>query len=306
MSVVGRGWIRSPKTEKVNGMRTIGKIGFLIAGFLMIATFTLAMESDMPESKDPPLFTRMPNFYIYGYEYFDFDTHTFVNSKDEEVNVEGQRYYIQYMIQEGAKPPSQLQIIRNYTNAIKKLGGTVEKEYIDEVEGYAYMKLQKDNAEIWVHLETSANTDVNPYRLNIVQKGEMVQDVMAKPEIAETFAKEIDEKGKMAIYGIHFDTNKTEIKPESESALKEIAKLLSQNPDLKLYIVGHTDNVGEFDYNIKLSQARAESVVMELTSKYGVAQDRVMPYGVGPLSPVVSNKTDEGRAKNRRVEIIEQ
>jgi outer membrane protein OmpA-like peptidoglycan-associated protein len=134
----------------------------------------------------------------------------------------------------------------------------------------------------------------------------MVQDVVANPEVAEAFAKEIGEKGKVAIYGIHFDTNKTEIKPDSETALKEVSKLLSQNPNLKLYIVGHTDNVGEFSYNMKLSQARAESVVKELTTKYGVALGRVMPYGVGPLSPVASNKTEEGRAKNRRVELIEQ
>jgi len=287
-------------------MKTISKIGILIAGLLMLAGFALAMESDVPESKDPPLFTRMPNFYISDYKYNDFDAHTFVNSKGEEVSVEGQRYYIQYRIQEGAKPPSQLQIIRNYTNAIKKLGGTVEKEYIDEVEGYAYMRLQKDNAEIWVHIETSVLTDINPYQLNIIQKGEMIQDVVANPEVSEVFAKEIDEKGKAVIYGIHFDTDKSEVKPESEAALKEVSKLLSQNSSLKLYIVGHTDNVGELDYNMKLSQARAESVIKELTSKYGVALDRVKPYGVGPLSPVASNKTEEGRAKNRRVELIEQ
>jgi outer membrane protein OmpA-like peptidoglycan-associated protein len=284
-------------------MKTINKIGILIAGFLMLASFTMAMESDVPESKDPPLFTRMPNFYISDYKYYDFDAHTFVNSKGEDVNVEGQRYYVQYRIQEGTKPPSQLQIIRNYTNAIKKLGGTVEKE---NVEGYAYMKLQKDNTEIWVHIETSVLTDINPYQLNIIQKGEMIQDVVASPEVSDIFAKEIGEKGKTAIYGIHFDTNKAEIKPESETALKEVSKLLSQNTGLKLYIVGHTDNVGEFDYNMKLSQARAESVVKELTSKYGVASDRVKPYGVGPLSPVASNKMEEGRAKNRRVELIEQ
>jgi len=284
-------------------MKTISKIGILIAGLLMLAGFALAMESDVPESKDPPLFTRMPNFYISDYKYYDFDAHTFVNSKGEDVNVEGQRYYVQYRIQEGTKPPSQLQIIRNYTNAIKKLGGTVEKE---NVEGYAYMKLQKDNAEIWVHIETSVLTDINPYQLNIIQKGEMIQDVVANPEVSEVFAKEIDEKGKAVIYGIHFDTDKSEVKPESEAALKEVSKLLSQNSSLKLYIVGHTDNVGELDYNMKLSQARAESVIKELTSKYGVALDRVKPYGVGPLSPVASNKTEEGRAKNRRVELIEQ
>jgi OOP family OmpA-OmpF porin len=287
-------------------MKILFKTGFLIVGFLMIANIALALEPDVEGSKDPPLFTRMPNFYISEYKYYDFDVYTFLNSKGEEVNVEGQRYQVIYRFQEGATPPSQLQIIRNYTNAIKKTGGTIEKESIDQIEGSVYMRLQKDNTEIWIHIGTSAITAVNPYTLNIVQKADMVQDVVANPEVAEAFAKEIGEKGKVAIYGIHFDTNKTEIKPDSETALKEVSKLLSQNPNLKLYIVGHTDNVGEFSYNMKLSQARAESVVKELTTKYGVASGRVMPYGVGPLSPVASNKTEEGRAKNRRVELIEQ
>ncbi len=188
-------------------MKTISKIGILIAGFLMLASFALAMESDVPESKDPPLFTRMPNYYISDYKYYDFDAHTFVNSKGEDVNVEGQRYYVQYRIQEGARPPSQLQIIRNYTNAIKAIGGTVEKESIDEVGGYAYMKLQKDNTEIWVHIETSSNTDVNPYQLNIVQKAEMVQDVVANPEVSDVFAKEITEVPSFKIRLVQFKLN---------------------------------------------------------------------------------------------------
>lgn len=285
-------------------MRILNKVGFVPAVIFFVTVYlTMAAEMDVPESKDPPIFTRMPNYYISYYEDHDFDAYTFVNSKGEDVNVEGHRYYIQYDLQEGAKRPSQLQIIRNYTNAIKGIGGTVEKEYLDEVEGYAYMRLQKGNAEIWVHIQTAPN---NPYRLNIVQKGEMVQEVVANPEVSEAFAKEIGEKGKVAIYGIHFDTNKAEVKPESEPALKEVTRLLLQNPELKLYVVGHTDNVGKFEYNMKLSQARAESVVKELTSKFGVASDRVVPYGVGPLSPVASNKTEEGRAKNRRVELIEQ
>jgi outer membrane protein OmpA-like peptidoglycan-associated protein len=123
---------------------------------------------------------------------------------------------------------------------------------------------------------------------------------------ADALAKDIARTGHVAIYGIYFDTGKADLKPESEPVLKEIAKLLQHNPELKLYVVGHTDNVGDLTYNMKLSQARANAVVEELVSKYGVDAKRLKAHGVGPLSPVVSNNTEEGRAKNRRVELVEQ
>ena len=98
---------------------------------------------------------------------------------------------------------------------------------------------------------------------------------------------------------------KADVKPESDPALKEIAKLLQQDNGLKLYVVGHTDNVGKFSYNIKLSQARADAVVKKLVTDYGMSADRLKPHGVGPLAPVSSNKTEEGQALNRRVELVE-
>ena len=89
-------------------------------------------------------------------------------------------------------------------------------------------------------------------------------------------------------------------------ALQEIGKLLQQDPKLKLYVVGHTDNVGELQMNMDLSHRRADAVLKALTTTYGVAADRLQAYGSGPLSPVASNKDDAGRAKNRRVELVER
>ncbi len=96
------------------------------------------------------------------------------------------------------------------------------------------------------------------------------------------------------------------IKPESEPSLKESAKLLQADPKLKLYVVGHTDNEGTFEYNIKLSKDRAEAVVKALVSTYKIAAARLQAFGAGPVSPAASNQTEEGRAKNRRVELAEQ
>jgi len=88
--------------------------------------------------------------------------------------------------------------------------------------------------------------------------------------------------------------------------LREIAKLLQQNPDLKVYVVGHTDNVGDANYNMDLSKRRAEAVVQTLVSQYGIQENRLKAMGVGLFAPISSNGTEEGRAKNRRVELVKE
>ena len=123
---------------------------------------------------------------------------------------------------------------------------------------------------------------------------------------AATMAKDISSTGHVALYGIYFDTDKADPKRESLPTLQEIAKLLKQDAAMKLYIVGHTDNVGAFDYNIGLSERRAAAVVSELTAKHGIAATRLKAAGVGMLSPVAPNDGEEGRARNRRVELVKQ
>jgi len=139
------------------------------------------------------------------------------------------------------------------------------------------------------------------YELTIIEKKAMVQEVVAD---AKSLAQDIRTTGHASVYGIHFDFNKATVKQESEPTLKEIAKLLKQDPKLNLYVVGHTDSVGKIAYNMKLSQTRAEAVVKALVTKHGVSPNRLKPYGVGPLAPVASNETEEGKALNRRVELV--
>ena len=116
----------------------------------------------------------------------------------------------------------------------------------------------------------------------------------------------IQTDGHVAVYGIDFDTGKADLKPGAAPVIAEIVKLLKGDPTLKLHVVGHTDTVGAFDGNIALSRRRAESVVKELTTKQGIAAARLRPDGVGPLVPLSTNDTDEGRAKNRRVDLVKQ
>jgi len=123
---------------------------------------------------------------------------------------------------------------------------------------------------------------------------------------AATMAKDIAAAGRVALYGLYFDTDKADLKQESAPSLAEIGKLLKGQPDLKVYIVGHTDNVGVFDYNMSLSQRRAKSVVDQLIQSYGISPDRLKPVGAGLIAPVAANDDEAGRSKNRRVEIVKE
>lgn len=113
-------------------------------------------------------------------------------------------------------------------------------------------------------------------------------------------------QGSISLYGILFDFDKADIKPESRPALDEIAKLLKADPQLGIIVVGHTDNKGSFDYNIDLSSRRATSVKNELVSAYGISADRLTSAGAGMMAPVASNDSEDGRARNRRVELVKR
>ncbi|HEX4925235.1 MAG TPA: OmpA family protein, partial [Bdellovibrionales bacterium] len=122
---------------------------------------------------------------------------------------------------------------------------------------------------------------------------------------AAALAAELEASGHASVYGIEFDFDSAVIKPESKPVLDEVAKLLGMKPQLRLFVVGHTDGQGKVDYNMKLSQERARSVVKALAADYKVSPARLVGYGVGPLAPKASNKSEDGKAQNRRVELVE-
>jgi len=123
---------------------------------------------------------------------------------------------------------------------------------------------------------------------------------------AEEMSAKISEKGHIALYGIYFDSGSDELKSNSDPALEEITRVLKADTSLKLYVVGHTDTKGTLEYNQDLSKRRATSVVRTLTNDHGVAGDRLTPAGAGLIAPVATNDTEEGRALNRRVELVKQ
>jgi len=274
-------------------------VGFVLLSFLFIG-IAPAQEQDAEGSKDHPLLSRMPNFYIHDYEEKEFDRYEFQATADQTTPVEGHYYHIAYYLREGSKVPSQLQIMRNYENAIKKIGGTV---LWDNGESQATLKLAQQGKEIWAFVLATYGGTTPSYYLTIVEKQAMTQEVTAN---ADTWLNDISTTGHAAVYGIYFDTDKSDIKPESEPTLEEITKLLRKDESLKLYLVGHTDSTGEFAHNMKLSEARANAVMNALVSKHGIPAPRLKAYGVGPLAPVASNRSEDGRAHNRRVELVEQ
>ena len=284
-------------------MKKFSKLLFcLVLGFTMMGSVAFGQQ-DTKGCTDPPLFTRVPGFYLSECQKKEFDVHNFVDPvTKKKVSVEGHWYYYSYYVKkEFSGQKSMLQVARNYTNAFEKIGGVF---FIESPNGRdnTWMKVSKEGKEIWASIEQD-NWGGNTYYLYIVEKEAMKQEVVAD---AKFMAEGISSTGHVAIYGIYFDFNKSDLKAESEPALNEIAKLLTGNPNLKVFIVGHTDNVGGVDYNMKLSQARADAVVKTLTTKYKVNPQNMKSYGVGQLAPVAPNKTEEGRAKNRRVELVEQ
>lgn len=121
---------------------------------------------------------------------------------------------------------------------------------------------------------------------------------------AAVLAKDIGDKGSVTLDNIYFDFGAATLTAQSDNAIAEAARLLQDNPDLNIYVVGHTDSVGAYEGNMTLSRQRAEAVVNALVSGHGVDRDRAVPAGVGPLAPVASNASEAGRAENRRVELV--
>ncbi|MBE0618155.1 MAG: OmpA family protein, partial [Proteobacteria bacterium] len=258
----------------------IKRISRLLAALLLLLPLGLAGAASDPNdaagSKDPPLFSRMTGFHIYNYQDIDFDRYEFPTANNASKAVEGRHFAVIYYANDGIKLPSGLQVVRNYENAVKAIGGKRVYGFEDGGTEYATLRVETKDAEVWAQVQAASNA---MYNVHVVEKQLMNQDVTAN---ADSLAGSLRDTGKAAVYGIYFDTDKAVIKSESEPALTEIAKLLQADPSLKLYVVGHTDNVGSFDHNLKLSHARAESVTQALVDKHAVAAARLKPFGVGP------------------------
>jgi len=277
----------------------------LFIAFCLFFSLTHAQNKDVEGSKDYDLLPRMPDYNIRKYWDYQFDSYLFQTSKTDNQTVEGRKFILRYEHKNSkdrnVKKPSYLQILRNYSVAIKKAGGTVLFEHRNAEVGFYHLKTSKGK-EVWVEVRTAPDLGKR-YTLTIIEKEIMNQDIVVD---ADLIKEKIDLEGKIAIYGIYFDTGKSIIKEESKPSLEQIGKFLNKHKNIHCWIVGHTDTDGAFDMNIKLSEARAKSVRDYLIKHYSVDTSRLLAKGVGPLSPVSSNSTEEGKKLNRRVELVKQ
>jgi OmpA-OmpF porin, OOP family len=277
------------------------KASIVIVSLFLLFTgkgLSVAADQDIKGSKDHPLLSRMPDFWISEYKESEYDSYKFIGADNKPLIIEGHKYSILYKLNSGASDPGALKIMRNYQDALKKIGGKVMVD--DAFNKLSTILVQKDGKETWIEVRCYSGI---MFRLSIVEREIMKQEIVAD---ANAMGEDINSTGHVSVYGIYFDSGKSEIKAESDKALEQIAILLKNNESLKLNIVGHTDNVGTIDANMKLSQERAVAVVSSLTTKYGISGARLKSYGVASLTPVASNDNEEGRAKNRRVELVKQ
>ncbi|HPW54376.1 MAG TPA: OmpA family protein [Thermoanaerobaculaceae bacterium] len=273
------------------------KVLRVMVGALLLAAGAAAEQKDATGCKDHPLFTRMPEYWIHNCRQTQFDSISFEVAQGKKTAVEGQFWQVSYYPQATLREkPSELQIIRNFENAVQKLGGKV----VFSRKSLSTLVLTQGDNEFWIEVTAEFT---GKHGLRIVQRGAMQQDIAAN---AAAFSNDIRATGHAAVYGITFDTDSASIKPESAQAIGEIAKLLKGDPALKIFVVGHTDATGSVDHNLKLSQDRAQAVLQALVRDHGIAAARLRSFGCGPFAPVASNDSEDGKAKNRRVELVKQ
>jgi outer membrane protein OmpA-like peptidoglycan-associated protein len=283
-------------------MRTLGLFALGLVFFSSVTALAATQETGAASLSVLPGYEQASND---ADEYKEFDAHDMWDGK-RWVSREGRYTKRFYTLKEGANRASPLQIGRNFANALKAAGATVlfqgateapdRNEYLGH-DYHVYAKATQAGKTVW--FLCMAGQDGVDYEIRAIEEQAMVQGITAS-DMAAALAKD----GFISL-DIHFDTAKATIKPESQSIVDQIAQLLKSDAKLKVSIEGHTDNAGTPAGNKKLSTDRAKAVVSAVAAK-GVAANRMTSVGWGQDKPVADNRTEEGRAKNRRVEVVKK
>jgi outer membrane protein OmpA-like peptidoglycan-associated protein len=267
----------------------------------MLAAVPAVAQDDEAGLKDHPLLARMAGYYINDGESLDFGAFDFTVAGDKTQHAEGKYLKLLYMLKDGAKNPGPIGIARNYRNALQAKGGSVLVQDVDNGGGTMAAKVSVNGRTTWVQVEV--NNSGESYTLHVIDEEAMAQQIEMS---ADAMAAELAKTGMVTLRSIQFDTGKATLKPESAVILDQVVALLKQDATLKLEVQGHTDNVGAPAANLKLSQDRALGVKDYVVTKGGVAAARLTTAGFGDTKPVAPNTTDEGRAQNRRVELVKK
>jgi outer membrane protein OmpA-like peptidoglycan-associated protein len=273
----------------------------IVLAAILLCTPALAQEeppTDAEGCKDSPLVGRMPGSIIIECSDKEFDEAEMAVTDVENKKFEGATTRRSYSHKKGQ---SALQIIRNYEGALKKIGFRTVHTAEGNQGTMRNITLRKEGkGAAAAYIEAAWEGDPSSSSVTIVKIQEMEQQIAAD---ASALLDELNKSGHVAVYGINFETGKAAITADSAKALDEVVKLFQQSAGLKLRVEGHTDNVGKSKENVELSKKRAASV-KEWLVQHGVEAVRLTTDGFGDKKPVADNKTDEGRAKNRRVELV--
>lgn len=279
-------------------MRTLTRLLTTLL-FLFCAAAALAGQKDPADfegTQDHPEIARFPNFHLDSSKHNDYNEFEFPVKGGIQTKG-GKFWFVDYILNDDARQPSAVELIRNYENAFKKLGGSLvyRGPYNEEA---TYRQPLPGGGERWMlmHIDNEGYR----YQLTIIDVAAMEQKLEFT---ADQMADAIRKNGFVAINGILFDTGKASIKAESQPLIDEMAAMMKKDASLKLTVVGHTDNVGDKKANLELSKKRAESVMKALVAG-GVDGKRLKSDGKGDSEPVGDNRSEDGRAKNRRVELV--
>ena len=322
------------------------RVPLFLFALLISTSLSAQRKTDVENSKDHPLVSRFQGSVIEFYKETKWGTYKLpVNDKGkiDWVNpqtLEGKVIRIQYTT---SIDNNSEYVLQNYKAAFKKAGFTIliaisneelgesdrphtwgDKYYVaggyynglnngkfgmgiglpawKNNHAFIAAKGKKDGKDIYAIIYTVVCDNFTLLTQDVIE----VEAVETGMVSAENISKGIQTDGHIAVYDILFETGKSDIKPESQMAIKNIADYMNANTDKKFFIVGHTDNVGDFAANMVLSENRAKAILNELVARYTVKSEQLQAYGVSSLVPVANNSTEEGKTKNRRVDIVEQ
>jgi len=298
-----------------NGLQVLS----ILLAMTLLCTSALAKappKRDLPGSQDHPALGRIPGSVIGQFEHRRFGRLKYPlaltrRGIGEVGSAEGELWRIDYYVSGDLGPDGAAAV---YRRNLEQLGFRVLRRIGEDfpplsrpihiLVGKGRLRGRDATVAVYAYTVTTTWGKRDWVRLRIVEGKAL--DASLEVVKAERMASDIRSKGHVVLQGILFDHDSDRLKPESRAAIVEIAKYLKAHPDVRLYVVGHTDNTGGYDYNQDLSRRRAAAVVRALVQQHGIDAARLKPVGVGPVAPVASNATEEGRARNRRVELVER
>ncbi len=292
----------------------------------------VAFASDITDSEDHPMITRYPGSSIITYVAVDFDEYVLPLSApsdktgvqfDKSKELEGKLTRIGYKM---ANTTSTLKIYRNFTNAFKKAGFKELFACKKEACGkggkwqsfFVNNQVWGDNStarmvtvskkikgrDVYIVLYVGDQSNRMTIGLDVIEIQDMENDLI---EInAQSLQQKLENEGRVSLYGIKFEVGKAQLLDSSKKAIKDLADVMKKVSTLRVYVVGHTDDTGESKDNLLLSNERAIAVVKQLISQHKIAKERLLAFGAGPYVPVGNNANEEGKALNRRVDIVKR